>query len=114
MLTEFGKFLRKLRIDRGELLKDMAKKLDITVSYLSAVENGKREIPESWLGTIYMKYNLDEEQYIEMQNAAYEDVGKISIEYGTEDKQLALAFARRFNELSCEDKKNIMKLLKKG
>lgn len=45
-LTEFGKFSRKLRIDNGELLKDMAIKLNVTVSYLSAVEIGKRNIPE--------------------------------------------------------------------
>ena len=47
-LTEFGKFSRKLRIDNGELLKDMAIKLNVTVSYLSAVEIGKRNIPEKW------------------------------------------------------------------
>ena len=39
MLTSLGKFLRKLRIDRGEILKDMADKLGVTVSFLSAVEN---------------------------------------------------------------------------
>ena len=39
MLTNFGKALRKLRIDNNELLKDMALKLEVTVSYLSAVEN---------------------------------------------------------------------------
>ena len=44
MLTNFGKALRKLRIDNNELLKDMALKLEVTVSYLSAVENGKRDV----------------------------------------------------------------------
>ena len=48
MLTEVGRFLRKLRIDHGEILKDMADKLDVTVSYLSAVENGKRHMPSEW------------------------------------------------------------------
>ena len=47
MLTMLGKFLRKLRIDRNELLKDMAGKLDVTVSFLSSVENGKKKMPSA-------------------------------------------------------------------
>lgn len=38
MVTAFGKFLRILR----EILKDMAEKLNVTSSFLSAVENGKK------------------------------------------------------------------------
>ncbi|WP_205625396.1 helix-turn-helix domain-containing protein [Oceanobacillus caeni] len=72
MLTSFGKFCRKLRIDNGELLKDMAKKLDVTSSYLSAVENGKRNVPQSWVSEISSKYALDLEQRIELKNAAEE------------------------------------------
>ncbi len=37
MLTSFGKILRKLRIDRSERLLDIAKKLDISVAFLSFV-----------------------------------------------------------------------------
>ena len=48
MLTSIGRFLKKLRIDRGEILKDMAEKLDVTVSFLSAVENGKKHMPSAW------------------------------------------------------------------
>ena len=44
-VTEFGKFSRKLRIENDELLRDMANKLGVTASYLSAEEiyqkNGK-------------------------------------------------------------------------
>ena len=43
MITPFGKYLRKLRIDHDEKLKDMAAKLGVTGSYLSAVEIGKRD-----------------------------------------------------------------------
>ena len=45
MLTSIGKFFRKLRIDEGEILKDMAEKLGVSVSFLSAVENGKKRMP---------------------------------------------------------------------
>ena len=45
MLTALGRFLRKIRIDRNELLKDMADKLEVSASFLSAVENGKKSMP---------------------------------------------------------------------
>ena len=47
MVNEFGKLLRKIRIDNGEILKDMADKLEMTSSYLSAIECGKRNIPNN-------------------------------------------------------------------
>ena len=34
MLTSIGRFLKRLRVDRGEILKDMAEKLEVTVSFL--------------------------------------------------------------------------------
>lgn len=58
MLTEFGKALRKLRIDRDEYIKDMAEKLNISVAYLSAIETGKRKIPENLVGRIGRAYFL--------------------------------------------------------
>ncbi|WP_243015114.1 helix-turn-helix domain-containing protein, partial [Brevibacillus borstelensis] len=69
MVTPFGKFCRKLRIDKEELLKDMADKLGVTSSYLSAVENGKRSIPQSWLHGISQIYELCDNQISELQNA---------------------------------------------
>ena len=56
MLTQFGKELRHIRLDRDEKLKDMAEKLGVTVSYLSAVENGKRNIPDNWIEMIASEY----------------------------------------------------------
>ena len=44
MLTEFGKALRRIRLDNDELLKDMADKLKVSSAYLSAVENGKKNL----------------------------------------------------------------------
>lgn len=72
MLTRFGKQLRKLRIDRGEKLKDMADRLDVTTAYLSAVENGKRTVPDAWVYAIIENYHLSDNEAQELQRAAYE------------------------------------------
>ena len=49
MLTSIGRFLRKLRIDNGEILKDMAEALGGSSAFLSAVENGKKKMTEGWI-----------------------------------------------------------------
>ena len=65
-LTEFGKFLRKLRVDNGELLKDMAIKLNVTPSFLSMVETGRRNIPKKWEEDIEKIYSLSLKQKEEL------------------------------------------------
>lgn len=66
MLTDFGKFTRKLRVDHDQLLKDMAYKLGVTMSYLSAVEHGKRKIPNEWGAKLREHYDLTETQVTEL------------------------------------------------
>lgn len=61
MLTEVGKFLRILRVNNGETAKIMASKLGTSVSYLSAVELGKRNFPEKWAKVIINTYSLSTE-----------------------------------------------------
>ena len=102
-LTEFGKFSRKLRIDNGELLKDMAIKLNVTVSYLSAVEIGKRNIPEKW-----------EEEREELKEAIIysKKVFKINVEnFEKEEKDLILMLARKVDNMDEKEKNNLKQIL---
>ena len=46
-ITKFGEYARDLRIDRGENLKEMAKNLGVSSAFLSAVENGKKQVPKT-------------------------------------------------------------------
>ena len=43
--TPFGLELVRLRAERGMSLKDLAKKLNVTPAYLSALETGQRGVP---------------------------------------------------------------------
>nr|DAY97236.1 MAG TPA: helix-turn-helix domain protein [Caudoviricetes sp.] len=116
MLTEFGKVLRKIRIDHNEILKNMADKLDVTVSYLSAIENGKREVPNGWVERIAQFYDLSENDINIMYEALYNSKKKVSIDLENlngSKRQAAIAFAREFNDLSEEDVRDILKMLKK-
>lgn len=115
MLTNFGKALRKIRIDHSEFLKDMAAKLGVTVAYLSAVENGKREVPDQWIDVLAEKYLLEPSEKKELQNYAYENKDNIKIDLSgieKEEREMALAFARSFKSLTEADKKAIEKIFK--
>ena len=100
MLTDFGRFLRKLRIDRGELIKDMAEKLGVTASYLSAVETGKRNIPDAWVREISNGYHLDESSRQALSAAAARSAKTIKLELANmpgDKRETAILFAREFS-----------------
>lgn len=117
MLTMLGKFLRKLRIDRGELLKDMAGKLDVTVSFLSSVENGKKKMPSAWNQKICELYNLDENQIKEFTQAIADSEDKVELYLkDTADKKryVAVSFARKFTDFSDRQLEQLMKILEEN
>ncbi|MBX9456996.1 MAG: helix-turn-helix domain-containing protein [Rhizobium sp.] len=45
MTTPFGEAIRKIRRERGISQKEMARALNVSAAYLSALENGKRGRP---------------------------------------------------------------------
>lgn len=115
MVTEFGKICRKLRIDANELLGDMAEKLGVSASFLSAVENGKKPVPDEWVDLITMIYSLELEEKNKLKEAALDTVKMIKIqasEMSNGDKDLVLSFARGLSKLDNDSKEKILKLLK--
>lgn len=114
MLTNLGRLLRKIRIDHGEILKDMADRLGVTASYLSAVENGKRQVPEAWEQIIIKSYPLDELQKEELRKATIESTETINLKVSNSDfasKEVAFAFARKMSDLSEDKLKEIKRIL---
>lgn len=117
MLVPIGKFLRKIRIDRGEILSDMAKKLGVTASFLSAVENGKKRMPALWNNHICELYNLDKSQIEEFTQAIAESEARIELNLDnatTSQKKLAISFARKFSDFDDRDIQRFMELMKGG
>ena len=115
MLTEFGKALRKIRTDRQQLLRDMADKLGVSSAYLSAVETGKRRIPQDWVSKIASIYSLSCEEQADLQSAADNSVFDVTISLvnASEQKRNAvLSFARALDGLNDEDLKRIMASMK--
>ncbi len=118
MITEFGKILRKIRIDNGEILKNMAEKLGVSSAYLSAVEVGKRNIPEDWVTEIVELYELNKNYEYELKLSYDASIKNttFNIENSSDLKRkTALTFARTFDEIDEETTEKIFNLLhKKG
>lgn len=117
MLTPFGKYVRKLRIDRGELLREMAQSLDVTPAYLSAVENGKRKVPKDWIKKIVALYSLNQVQRNELGQAFEESQTQVTLDLSKSSnskKNVVMAFARRFDGLNENDLQQIGSILDKA
>ena len=116
MLTQIGRFLRKLRIDNGEILKDMAAALGVSSAFLSAVENGKKKMPEGWVKKLTDIYSFTAEQTEELQTAVMDTnhTVELNLQNATPgNRALALSFAREFDSLDDETSKKIFEILKR-
>ena len=117
MGVALGDFLRKLRLENCEIMRTLATRLGVSSAFLSAVENGKKKMPESWYEKLKELYDLDSLQMEKLQDAVLEssNILEINIQNASNaDKQLAISFARKFESLDEETSKQIMNILNRG
>lgn len=116
MFTPLGKYLRKQRIDRGMTLMQMAKGIDVSSAFLSAVETGKKSPPKGFVARITTFLNLGKEQMDNLSklvDASAREV-RISLDHSKDDTRIMVsAFARRLERLSNDDMEAIMRILQK-
>ena len=102
-MTTLSKFLRKLRVDHGEVMYDMAKKLHVSSAFLSAVETGKRAAPSQWVEEIASLYNLCDADKSELRKLICDSIHQVRIDITKKrnvQKECAIAFARSFDDFS--------------
>ena len=111
-ITEFGKELRKLRIERGEKLLNMSKRLGVSASFISSIEIGKKPPPNGFEEKIIEKYKLDR-TFSEKLRLLSDNCRKtFTLEpENTVQKDAAALFARRLSSISSEELDNIKKIL---
>jgi HTH-type transcriptional regulator, competence development regulator len=117
MLNPFGKALRKLRIDRGWLLKDMAQGIGVATSFLSGVETGRKSIPADLVGKIASWAQLANDEVMKLHQAAVTSQREFKItvqsDFSDGDREAAALLAR-FGELPREKRDQLHRLLKKN
>lgn len=116
MITRFGKEVRKLRIEKGVTLKQMATALGKTSAYLSAVETGRKNLPDSLVDEAIDYFALEGEGVQQLKQAAELSRDEVSIPLtGVSEpkREVATAFARQFPTLSDEALNQIRSLLER-
>ena len=115
--TRFGEFVRVLRVKSHEVMGDMARLLNTSTPFLSAVENGKKNVPKEWPAILIKHYRLSEEEQKDLYNAIEESRTQMKINMqsaGSAQRQVAVQFARSFNGMDEETANKIMKLLEES
>lgn len=114
MYTKFGEFMRVLRIKHHEIMGDIADMLGVSLPFLSAVENGKRNVPADWVDKIVSHYNLSPEDTQELLEAIEQSKTQIKLDLKSSEffqRTAALQFARSFDNMDEDTAKRIIELL---
>jgi len=115
-LTPFGIAVRKLRLDKHLRLLDVAKLLDCSAAFLSAIETGRKSIPDGFVVAVARAMKLSTEELATLRKAADRTRKHVSIEKLPENqREIVAAFARRLDkvppEMMAELKKIVLKSL---
>ena len=96
MISKFGLCIRKIRSEKKDSLRQMAQKLNISATFLSAMEVGRKLVPVEYIEKIKEIYNLTNEQEKELENSIYETNNRVQIELSLMNeaqKDVSLLFA---------------------
>jgi transcriptional regulator with XRE-family HTH domain len=115
-MTPFGKRLREMREERGVSLKEMAESLEVSSSYLSALEHGKRGSP-SWflVQRIIVYFNVIWDEAEELQRLAQRSHPRVVVDTGglaPEATELAHLLATEIGGLSVKSLQDVRKALR--
>lgn len=98
MATEFGKILRIIRVKTGEDAETMAQKLHISKSYLTAIENGTRNIPDELITLLEESYPFTPEDRRNIKASIIKStkILKINLDnYSETEKKIIRAFIEK-------------------
>lgn len=113
--TSFGEFMRVLRVKNHEVMGDVAEMLGVKIPFLSAVENGKKNVPSDWIEKIVNYYALDKNAQRKLKEAVEESKTQYKIvmnDSGKNKRKVALQFTRSFDDMDDETALRILELLK--
>ena len=113
MLTEFGKVMRIIRINSGDSMRDMASKIGMSATYLSAIETGKRNIPENMEELLFSHYDFSEKDKRNIKEAIEKSTSRVKIDL-TEmtEKKKKLIYSIKKNDIDEETLDRLCEIIK--
>jgi Zn-dependent peptidase ImmA (M78 family) len=99
-LTQFGIAVRKLRLDKGMRLLDLAQRLKKSAAFLSAIETGRKPIPDNFVREVADAMALTTEELATLRKAADRTRKHVTIErLPEEQREIVAAFARTLDKV---------------
>ena len=110
MLTPFGIAVRKLRLDKGMRLLDLAQSMERSAAFISAIETGRKPIPDGYVVRVARAMDLTPPEIRILRRAADQARKEVRVDkMPAEQRELVAAFARRLDDIPAD----IMRALKK-
>lgn len=114
-LTPFGAEARKLRIDHEMRLFDLAEKMGKSTAFISAVETGRKPIPDAYLAEISRAMNLSAEEVRRLRSAAEKTRKEVRVDnLAGHERELVAAFARKLDDVPDAILKELKKIVLKS
>nr|VFK49324.1 MAG: hypothetical protein BECKTC1821E_GA0114239_11742 [Candidatus Kentron sp. TC] len=113
-LTTFGKRVRQLRIEADLLMMDQAKALGVSSAYVSATETGSKPPSVDYVQRVisfFARHKIDASELASLADRARDEIRWSMENYHPEDRSLVTAFARRFPDMTGEQKAKIRTFL---
>ncbi len=98
MLTPFGKLVREYRAENNQFLKNMADSLGTSAAYISAMEMGKKSIPDGFVDKVAAYLGVDNVGLQQLKEAAERSSKRLEVankKLDWEQRNLVNAFARK-------------------
>jgi transcriptional regulator with XRE-family HTH domain len=114
-LTPFGITCRKLRLDKGLRLMDVAQKIKRSSAFISAIETGRKPIPDAYMLMLTRAMDLTPTEVKELRRAADRTRKEVLVEKLPEDqRELVAAFARRLDDVPSKIMAELKKIVLKS
>lgn len=114
-MLDYGMFMKNIRKVKNVTLQSLANKLDVSVSFLSLLENGKKQIPLEYVNRISDALNLNDDEKKQLENSILISNKKMIIELdnlSNNQIEVSLLFASTIDELNEQQVNEIKNIIK--
>lgn len=113
-LTAFGREVRKLRIDKGVSLMEMADDLGWSAAFVSSVETGRKDPPEEYVSRVVKFFGLTGNNAEQLRKIALQSRNVVRLKLQPKNQEVVAEFARKFNSLDKRDMDEILSILRRA
>ena len=116
-INSFGDYLKKLRKIKNISMQELANRLNITKSFLSLIENGKKLIPLDYADKITKIFDLNNQEKEILKSTIQYTNNRVEISLNNmneSQKKVSIEFAKQINDATPEMIEDLEKILSRN